>query len=144
MRKMFIATMAGLALTLLSPPPATAADVESLRGGVAMTEQGPAAGLYKVDQDQAQIPRNFPEQPPLVPHKVAKYRTNLKYNICLSCHDKSRYEEKESPMVGKSHYMGVDGKETETINMGRYFCLQCHVPQIRAKPLVVNTFEKAE
>ena len=32
-------------------------------------------------------------------------------------------------MVGVSHYIGPDGKEMETIMMGRYFCTQCHVPQ---------------
>ena len=144
MRKIFIATMAGLALTLLLPPPATAADVESLRGGVAMTEQGPTARLYKLDLDEEQFPRNFPEQPPLIPHKVAKYKINLKSNRCLKCHDKPYYEEEESPLVGKSHYMGADGKEMKTINMGRYNCMQCHVPQTKAKPLIANTFQKAE
>ncbi len=144
MRKMFIATMAGLALTLLLPGPANAAEVESLRGGVAMTEQGPVARLYKLNVDEEQFPRNFPQQPPLTPHKIDKYETNLKTNGCLKCHDKPYYEEEESPLAGKSHYIGADGKEMETINMSRYFCNQCHVPQTKAKPLVANTFQKAK
>ncbi|MCB1961304.1 MAG: nitrate reductase cytochrome c-type subunit, partial [Rhodocyclaceae bacterium] len=30
------------------------------------------------------------------------------------------------------------------ISPRRYFCNQCHVPQFDAKPLVENTFKKAE
>ena len=144
MRKMIIATMAGLALMILNPAPAPAADVQSLRGGLGMTETGPAPKLYKLDLDQETFPRNFEQQPPLITHKVEKYKINLKTNRCLKCHDKPYYEEEESPLVGVSHYIGPDGKEMETINMGRYFCTQCHVPQTKAKPLIANTFEKAE
>ena len=29
------------------------------------------------------------------------------------------------------------------MNMRRFFCAQCHVPQLEASPLVENTFEGA-
>ena len=145
MKRTIITLVAGLALTAaVVVQPVLADAVTSLRGDVAMTEAAPAPRLYKLDLDQESIPRNFEQQPPLIPHKVAKYKISLNSNRCLKCHDKPFYEEEESPMTGVSHYMNAEGKEMETINMGRYFCNQCHVPQTKAKPLVDNTFKKAE
>ncbi len=144
MKRMIVSMTVGLALVLataLVPTLASAESAQSLRGKLALSEQKspPRAPKLKLDQDK--FDRNFKTQPPLVPHKVAKYRVNLKANRCLKCHDKANYKEEESPMVGKSHYMDADGKEMKKINMGRYFCMQCHVPQADAKPLVANTFK---
>ena len=46
--------------------------------------------------------------------------------------------------VAKSHYLDRDGKELPSISTRRYFCLQCHVPQFDAEPLVQNTFKPAD
>jgi cytochrome c-type protein NapB len=38
--------------------------------------------------------------------------------------------------VSVSHYMDRDGNFLAEISPRRYFCEQCHVPQVDAKPLV--------
>lgn len=140
MKKLLFATLACFAIALIVAPVEAA---QSLRGDLALEDQQKAPDFFKQKTDEPEIKRNFKTQPPLVPHRTAKYKVNLKSNKCLSCHDKDTYKEEEAPLAGKSHYIGADGKEMKTINMGRYFCSQCHVPQANAKPLVENTFKGA-
>jgi cytochrome c-type protein NapB len=143
MRKVFVAMKLGLAVTLAGAfalPPAFASEEQSLRGDNALLESLKPAKIYKLDVPDEVFPRAYKTQPPLISHKVTKYKINLKGNGCLKCHDKSKYKEEEAPMAGKSHYIGLDGKEGNSIMRTRYFCTQCHVPQMDAKPLVKNTF----
>jgi nitrate reductase (cytochrome), electron transfer subunit len=144
MKRLIPVMSTGLAVALLAFSPvssASAEEISSLRGPLALEKQVSPPPVYKLKLDQEKFERNFKTQPPLVPHKVAKYKINLKANRCLKCHDKANYKEEEAPMVGVSHFMDKDGKEGKKINMGRYFCSQCHVPQVDAKPLVSNTFK---
>ncbi len=145
MKKTVLAILAGLMIPLFAAMgAATADDVKSLRGGKAIPDAESPPTVAKLILDQESFDRNFKSQPPLIPHKVEKYKVNLKANRCLKCHDKSNYKEEEAPMTGKSHYIGADGKEMDKISMKRYFCNQCHVPQADAKPLVKNTFKSAK
>ena len=123
---------------------ALAGEVSSLRGPLAIEEQKSPPPVFKLKLDQEKFDRNFKTQPPLIPHKVAKYRINLKSNRCIKCHDKANYKEEEAPMIGVSHYKDKDSKEGQKISMARYFCTQCHVPQTNAKPLVTNTFKASK
>ena len=50
-------------------------------------------------------------------------------------------KKEKAPKVGDSHYITRDGKTQDTISMRRYFCSQCHVPQVKSEPLVENTHE---
>lgn len=150
MKRMIVSLSVGMAIglalglsTALPGSVASAEEVKSLRGTLALPDAKSPPPVFKLKLDQEKFERNFKTQPPLIPHKVAKYRVNLKANRCLKCHDKTTYKEEEAPMAGKSHYLDAAGKETETINMGRYFCSQCHVPQTDARPLVANTFKGA-
>ena len=43
--------------------------------------------------------------------------------------------------MADSHFIAADGTKMETLNMRRYFCNQCHVPQLDADPIVENTFK---
>ena len=127
-------------------PAATAGadEVSSLRGNLALPDAKSPPPVYELKLDQEKFERSFKSQPPLVPHKVDKYRINLKTNKCINCHGKADYKEEEAPMIGKSHYIHPDGKERDQIHMSRYFCTQCHVPQADAKPLVANNFKGAK
>jgi len=143
MKRMILSMTIGMALVLsgvMSLSTAGAEEISSLRGSLALSEAKSPPPVYKLKLDLEKFERNFKTQPPLIPHKVAKYRINLKTNRCINCHGKAKYKEEEAPMIGKSHYMGADGKEMAKIDMSRYFCSQCHVPQVDAKPLVSNTF----
>lgn len=147
--KRLIAKLSGfipatLVIALLALAPAGTADadaVSSLRGPLALESQKSPPPVYKLKLDQEKFARNYKTQPPLIPHKVAKYRINLKANRCIKCHGKANYKDEEAPMIGVSHFMDTDGKEGKKINMSRYFCTQCHVAQADAKPLVANTFK---
>lgn len=139
MKKVIFSALACLAVAMLIAAPASSSEVKSLRGALDIPAQQDAPDIPKLDVVD-KFERNFKSQPPLVPHKSAKYKITLKSNKCLKCHDKKYYKEEEAPMVGKSHYMDAAGKESDKLNMGRYFCNQCHVPQLLAKPLVENTY----
>ena len=117
--------------------------VESIRGReVSADELEP--GRYSVGTDGPPIPRDYVQQPPLIPHKVDSYNITTNFNKCMDCHSWTRYREAGATKVSLTHFKDRDGKELSNISPRRYFCLQCHVPQTDAKPLVENTFKRAE
>lgn len=121
---------------------ALAQTVSSMRGAdVAAPE--PAPGNYRPLPDSPPLPRDYVQQPPLVPHKVDGYEVTLNFNKCMDCHAWSRYRETGATKVSLTHFKDRDGGELSNISPRRYFCLQCHVPQTDAKPLVDNTFRPA-
>lgn len=102
------------------------------------------ADMFKVDRDQPPIQRNYLQQPPIIPHTVKGYKITKNFNKCLDCHAWNRVQETGATKVGISHFKDRDGKELNNISPRRYFCLQCHVPQYNAKPLVNNTFKPVD
>ena len=112
--------------------------VKSLRGGTDI----PAGSNPAVDMDwqpkDSMVARTFEHQPPLIPHDMEDYGITTSQNDCLDCHGE---EDSGAPMPYKSHYTDRDGKVTENISSLWYFCTQCHVGQVEAKPLVENTFQ---
>ena len=95
------------------------------------------ASELNTDQRQA---RNYPEQPPLIPHKIEGYQLDLNSNKCLSCHSRRRTEDSQAPMVSVTHFMDRDGNFLADVSPRRYFCQQCHVPQTDTTPPVGNDF----
>ena len=91
--------------------------------------------------DRDAIQRDYVQQPPLVPHKVDGYRINLKSNKCLSCHSWTNYKRVGATKVSQTHFSNRNGNVQANVAARRYFCLQCHVPQVNAQPLVENTFK---
>lgn len=83
---------------------------------------------------------NFDSQPPLVPHKSEYMRVTLDNNRCLGCHSNANYKEEESAKMPASHFKTRAGKRLKTVSPRRYFCQQCHISQIDAKPLIENTY----
>jgi cytochrome c-type protein NapB len=94
-------------------------------------------------QDQEPLVRNYPQQPPLIPHKTRDYKINLRSNKCLTCHHPSRAPEFAAPRVPDSHFKDREGRALQHVSPRRYFCVQCHVPQSDARPLVNNAFVPA-
>ncbi|MGI2065281.1 nitrate reductase cytochrome c-type subunit [Shewanella sp. MF08487] len=88
--------------------------------------------------------RNYPMQPPVIPHKIDGYQLDLKVNKCMACHARSRTGESQAPMVSVTHYMDRDNNFLAELSPRRYFCTQCHVPQLDAKLLVENDFVDME
>ena len=102
-----------------------------------------AVDMFKIEKDQAAIPRDFVQQPPLIPHAIKGYNITKNFNKCFDCHAPARAPQYNATKVPASHFKTREGQELANISPRRYFCNQCHVPQSDAKPLVNNTFTPA-
>lgn len=85
--------------------------------------------------------RNYPEQPPVIPHNIRDYQIDKNFNKCLTCHSRNVTEMSGAPMVSVTHYRDRDGQVLAAVSPRRYFCLQCHVPQQNITPIKSNTFK---
>jgi cytochrome c-type protein NapB len=92
-----------------------------------------------VNSDIRQV-RNYPDQPPIIPHKTDNYQIDLDANKCLTCHSRTAVEVSQAPMISVTHFMDREGQTLATVSPRRYFCTQCHVTQTDAKLLVTNDF----
>ncbi len=117
--------------------------VESLRGNTAINETSRNDTMFRPERDQQLIQRDFQKQPPLIPHSIKGYNITQNFNKCMDCHSRERAEETGATKVAKSHYLDREDKKLTNISPRRYFCMQCHVPQFDAKPLVENTYKPA-
>ena len=112
----------------------------SLRGAVPIPAPN-ASGIYKMARHDRVIPRNHAWQPPIIPHNVKGYQITRNVNTCMTCHSRKASAESGATPVGESHYKDRDGKVHPNISTRRYFCLQCHVPQFDAEPLIGNNYK---
>ena len=119
---------------------AWAEHVESLRGANPMDEPAKTPQLMKWQNDREPITRDYMQQPPLIPHKTKGYKINLKFNKCLTCHSWANYKESGATKISQTHFKDRENNVLANIAPRRYFCTQCHVPQVDAPPLVENTF----
>lgn len=153
MKNLKITSIAGLtgiaALVLMSvftTLTATAADkaeintVATLRDHTAIDTQKEPNRIPKVSNNDVKQKRNYPMQPPIIPHTTRNYEVNALNNKCMSCHSRQQTEKSQAPMVSVTHYMNRDGNFLAEVSPRRYFCNQCHVTQADAEPLVENTF----
>ncbi|MEM9634213.1 MAG: nitrate reductase cytochrome c-type subunit [Pseudomonadota bacterium] len=115
-------------------------NVSTLRPITPLAENGPAAPMPKVVNTDIRQVRNYPEQPPLIPHKIDNYQVDKNSNKCLTCHSRAAIGESQAPMVSITHFMNRDNQFLASVTPRRYFCNQCHVVQTDAKPLVENDF----
>ena len=139
--KKTIVTLTTTLVVLIFSGAIMAGAVDSLRGGQALTDNAKEPVKKESLVVKGGIERSYKQQPPVIPHKTDKDEINLKVNTCLNCHSEKTYEAKKAPKVGDSHFVNRDGKVLTTISSRRYFCEQCHAPQVNADPLVENTFE---
>jgi len=115
-----------------------------LRGGGLVTDSSEAPDLKVYMKDQLPIARDYLQQPPLIPHQIEDYKITIKFNKCLSCHSWVNYKEKGATKISQTHFESRDGAILANVSARRYFCTQCHVPQVNAPPLVANTFEPVD
>ena len=120
------------------------AEVNSLRG-VAIPSTIQAPELERFIKDKENVERTFEEQPPVVPHENEKYAINLQENKCMDCHLKQEgKEEAKSVEMSESHFIDRNGNKLAKPAGSRYFCTQCHVPQVDRAPLVGTNFQAAK
>lgn len=143
MKSRFLPAALLASLMLVSLPGFASGDgLTTLRGAPIQAAETESADAFKMSKESAPIPRDYVQQPPLVPHKVEGYAITKNFNKCMDCHSWSRYKESGATKVSLTHFKTREGQELSNISPRRYFCLQCHVPQADAKPLVGNTFQR--
>jgi cytochrome c-type protein NapB len=111
-----------------------------LRGSTPLNDEGPAPPMRPTRNTSEKETRNYPEQPPVIPHSIDGYQIDLNSNKCLSCHARARTAESQAPMVSITHFMDRDGQFLASISPRRFFCTECHVPQESVDPPVSNDF----
>ena len=142
MKKIIHITLAAFGLLLITSGTVTAKEsVASLRGTADLEGSSLKVTKKKVVSQEGGFERSYKQQPPMIPHKIDKYKISLKNNGCMKCHSKKNYKKEKAPLVGESHFLSRDGKKLQEVSSRRYFCNQCHAPQVDANPLVKNEFE---
>lgn len=115
-------------------------NIATLRGGSLNDEAAPPK-MSRVETRELRRKRNYPMQPPTIPHKIDGYYIDINSNKCLSCHSRQQSEESQAPMVSVTHYMDRDGNFLAEVSPRRYFCNQCHIPQLDSRTLVDSDFQ---
>jgi cytochrome c-type protein NapB len=142
-----IAFLALVAVALALTGPGLAQDrttVKSLRGDVGLDDTAPPPAVVKQDTpSDGMFGRAYRQQPPLIPHRIETYQVTKDFNQCMTCHDWPANIKAGAPKVSETHYNDREGNRLDKISGTRFFCTQCHVPQLDAKPLVQSTFRNA-
>jgi nitrate reductase (cytochrome), electron transfer subunit len=115
-------------------------DAPRLKGPEPFTREVAAPPMQRQITDDVRRRRNYPDQPPLIPHAIEGYALDLNANKCLSCHSRRFTEQTQAPMISVTHFQDRDGNFLGGVAPRRYACLACHVPQTAAAPLVENRF----
>ena len=118
--------------------------LDALRGTTPISTEGLAQPIPQPRNSSERDVRNYPEQPPLIPHAIEGYRIDRNSNKCLSCHARARIGESGAPMLSVTHFMDRDGQILAAVSPRRYFCTQCHISQFEVKAPVPNDFIDAD
>jgi cytochrome c-type protein NapB len=111
-----------------------------LRGPTPFEQEATPQSMTPMRNTTEREIRNYPEQPPLIPHAIDGYQVDLNGNKCLSCHARSRTAESQAPMLSITHFMDAEGQFLASVSPRRFFCTQCHVPQYESKAPIDNDF----
>ncbi|MGO2497014.1 MAG: nitrate reductase cytochrome c-type subunit [Vibrio litoralis] len=117
--------------------------VQSLRG-IAELEATRSADDFKRFPKDHKVDSNYVYQPPLIPHTIRNYEVSLNANKCLACHSWKNAKDMGATKISVTHYVNRQDAVLSDVSPRRYFCLQCHVPQADAKPLVENKYEPVD
>ncbi|MCP3752983.1 nitrate reductase cytochrome c-type subunit [Pseudomonas sp. SBB6] len=121
--------------------PLDAPGPDGRRPGGTLTQSLPAPPLANDENKDFKRERNYPDQPPTIPHTIRGYQVDINGNKCLSCHSRANSARSQATMISITHYMDRDGQALAAVSPRRYFCTQCHVVQKEVQPLVGNHFE---
>lgn len=114
--------------------------VATLRGTAPLNAEVTPPIIEKVENNDLKRQRDYPQQPPTIPHDISKYQLDKNFNKCMDCHSRKLADEAQAPAVSVTHYMNREGDFLGEVSPRRYFCTQCHVHQLETKPLVENEF----
>ena len=137
---LFLCACAIAMAALAQQNPSSPGMTSGLRGPAPLTTEPAPPVFPRIVNDDQRKTRNYPMQPPLIPHQIDNYQVDLRFNKCMDCHSRARVAETGAPMVSITHFVGRDGQMLGEISPRRYFCTTCHVVQTDAKLPVKNTF----
>jgi cytochrome c-type protein NapB len=138
MHKLRLIALAGILAML--PAAVLAETTSALRGPTPLDTEGAAPRMTPMRNTSERETRNYPEQPPLIPHSIDGYQVDISGNKCLTCHSRARTAESRAPMISITHFMDRDGQFLASVSARRFFCTQCHVPQHEVRTPVANDF----
>ena len=118
--------------------------IATMRQGTPLDQQTTPPPIPSVVNSDIRQVRNWPEQPPVIPHQIDNYQIDLNVNKCLTCHSRTAVAVSQAPMVSVTHFMNREGQVLAAVTPRRFFCTQCHVPQADVQPPVGNTFEDVD
>ena len=138
----------GMALMLCISVASTGVAAEQLydkaRGTTPTLETTVPPVLGNAVNDDVRRTRNYPQQPPLIPHRIDGYQVDKNFNKCMDCHSRSNAEVSQAIPVSITHYQDRDGNTLAQISTRRYYCVQCHVTQENVSPFVANQFKDVD
>jgi cytochrome c-type protein NapB len=117
-----------------------AQEAPRLKGPEPFTREAPAPPMQREVTDDVRRKRNYPDQPPLIPHSIEGYQIDLNANRCMTCHARKFTEVSQAPMISVTHYQDRNGNFLAGLAPRRYMCTSCHIVQTGARPLVENNF----
>lgn len=113
---------------------------DAARGRTPIDQETSPPRLTNQVNDDQRPPRNYSQQPPVIPHRIDGYQVDRNFNKCLDCHARERTTVSQAVPVSDTHYVDRSGRRLDRISTRRYFCKQCHVAQEPVPPLVGNRF----
>jgi nitrate reductase (cytochrome), electron transfer subunit len=125
-------------------PPAPATSIDALRRGADLQSEPQSMPMARVENQDLKRARNYPMQPPTIPHAIDGYQVDQNSNRCMLCHGQAHAARFQAPPVSVTHYNDRDGQTLAEISPRRYFCQQCHVVQTDATSLVHNQYLGAD
>ncbi|MDR6214413.1 cytochrome c-type protein NapB [Paracidovorax wautersii] len=117
---------------------------DAARGPTPILETTKPPLLGNSVNDDLRRTRNYAMQPPVIPHRVDGYQVDKNFNKCMDCHARGKTDVSQAIPVSITHYMDRDGNVLGQVSTRRYFCMQCHVSQENARPIVNNTFQDVD
>ncbi|EHK66476.1 nitrate reductase cytochrome c-type subunit [Achromobacter arsenitoxydans] len=115
--------------------------VDPMRGPTPVADEADPPLISPIENKDIKRMRTYSMQPPTIPHKIDGYQIDKNFNRCLTCHARVNTEVTQAPPLSVTHYMDRDSNVLAEVSPRRYFCVQCHVPQAEAKPLVANDYQ---
>lgn len=133
----------GAMLTSIAKAESNNRGLESLRGMIDIDSTPAVDEMKRLPREQV-LGTDFVYQPPLITHDIRNYEVSLNANKCLSCHSWKNAKAMGATKISVTHFVNREDAVLADVAPRRYFCLQCHVPQLDAQPLIDNTFKSVD
>ena len=105
-----------------------------LRGPTPLNEEGPAPPMTPTRNTAEREVRNYPEQPPVIPHSIDGYQIDLqRQQMPVLPRPRPHRRSRRRRWSSITHFMDRDGQFLASVSPRRFFCTECHVPQQRGQ-----------